>query len=108
MKYIQIHSWFPPEGLRPQDGPLASECLFDVISSSDGTTQLACRSTKTPLSSYLLQIFDKALDEPKYSSMYAQLCKRLSEEAPNFEPPNIPCTFRVLLLNKCRDEFENR
>jgi translation initiation factor 4G len=54
------------------------------------------------------QIFDKALDEPKYSSMYAQLCKRLSEEAPNFEPPNSPCTFRLLLLNKCRTEFENR
>lgn len=56
----------------------------------------------------VFQIFDKALDEPKYSSMYAQLCKRLSEEAPNFEPPNSPCTFRLLLLNKCRTEFENR
>ncbi|XP_022899999.1 eukaryotic translation initiation factor 4 gamma 2 [Onthophagus taurus] len=40
--------------------------------------------------------------------MYAQLCKRLSEEAPNFEPANRPCTFRVLLLNKCKAEFENR
>lgn len=40
--------------------------------------------------------------------MYAQLCKRLSEEVPNFEPPEKPCTFRILLLNKCRAEFENR
>lgn len=47
--------------------------------------------------------------------MYAQLCKRLSDEAPNFEPqkPNIDgvepqSTFRLLLLNKCRLEFENR
>ncbi|XP_074039402.1 N-acetyltransferase 1 [Leptinotarsa decemlineata] len=40
--------------------------------------------------------------------MYAQLCKRLSEEAPNFEPADQPCTFRVLLLNKCKVEFENR
>lgn len=40
--------------------------------------------------------------------MYAQLCKRLSEEAPNFEPPNSPCTFRLLLLNKCKVEFEHR
>lgn len=40
--------------------------------------------------------------------MYAQLCKRLSEEAPNFEKPPNPCTFRKLLLNKCRTEFENR
>lgn len=54
------------------------------------------------------QIFEKALDEPKYSSMYAQLCKRLTEEAPNFDPPTGPCTFRVLLLNKCKTEFENR
>ncbi|XP_019881095.1 eukaryotic translation initiation factor 4 gamma 2 [Aethina tumida] len=40
--------------------------------------------------------------------MYAQLCKRLTEEAPNFEPEGKPCTFRVLLLNKCKLEFENR
>lgn len=31
------------------------------------------------------QIFEKALDEPKYSSMYAQLCHQLCEDAPNFE-----------------------
>ncbi|XP_063223365.1 eukaryotic translation initiation factor 4 gamma 2 isoform X2 [Bacillus rossius redtenbacheri] len=61
------------------------------------------------LKGVILLIFEKALDEPKYSSMYAQLCKRLSEEAPNFEPPSSPCcTFRLLLLNKCRAEFENR
>lgn len=51
---------------------------------------------------YLLQIFEKALDEPKYCSMYAQLCRRLSEEAPNFDPPDGPCTFNRLLLNKCQ------
>lgn len=56
---------------------------------------------------FFLQIFDKALDEPKYSSMYAQLCKRLTEEAPNFEASG-PCTFRIHLLNQCRAEFENR
>lgn len=36
----------------------------------------------------VLQIFEKALEEPKYSSLYAQLCRRLCEDAPNFEPPN--------------------
>lgn len=56
----------------------------------------------------ILLIFEKALDEPKYSSMYAQLCRRLSEDAPNLEPPGQPCTFNLLLLNKCRTEFENR
>ena len=34
-----------------------------------------------------IKVFEKALDEPKYSSMYAQLCLRLSEEAPNFDGP---------------------
>ena len=70
----------------------------------------------TILKGVIILIFEKALDEPKYSSMYAQLCKRLSEEAPNFEPnytngssnPNAISTFRQLLLNKCRVEFENR
>ena len=36
----------------------------------------------------IVLIFEKALDEPKYSSMYAQLCKRLAEHAPNFESPD--------------------
>lgn len=63
----------------------------------------------------IFQIFEKALDEPKYSSMYARLCKQLSDEAANFEPRKPidesqkgQSTFRVLLLNKCKDEFENR
>lgn len=60
------------------------------------------------LKGVIFLIFEKALDEPKYSPMYAQLCKRLSEEAPNFEPSENPCTFRVLLLNKCKSEFEKR
>lgn len=33
------------------------------------------------------QIYEKALDEPKYSSLYAQLCLRFSEHAPNFDDP---------------------
>ncbi|XP_058788831.1 LOW QUALITY PROTEIN: eukaryotic translation initiation factor 4 gamma 2 [Phymastichus coffea] len=37
------------------------------------------------LKGVIFLIFEKALDEPKYSSMYAQLCKRLSEESANFE-----------------------
>lgn len=65
--------------------------------------------TNTILHGVILLIFEKALDEPKYSSMYAQLCHQLCEDAPNFEASssNIS-TFRRLLLNKCQDEFENR
>lgn len=66
------------------------------------------------LKGVILLIFDKALDEPKYSSMYALLCRKLCEEAPNFDPPSTNTgshnnnTFRRLLLAKCQDEFENR
>lgn len=61
------------------------------------------------LKGIILLIFEKALDEPKYSSLYARLCHRLCEDAPNFEPPTSGITtFRRLLLNKCQDEFENR
>lgn len=38
--------------------------------------------------SHLTQIVDKALEEPKYSSLYAQLCLRLAEDAPNFDGPS--------------------
>ncbi|KAH8401339.1 hypothetical protein KR009_004655 [Drosophila setifemur] len=43
--------------------------------------------------------------------MYAQLCKRLSEEAPSFDKeqqPNNSCTFLRLLIAVCRDKFNNR
>lgn len=35
-----------------------------------------------------VQIFEKALEEPKYSKLYAQLCHRLCEDVPNFETPS--------------------
>lgn len=38
--------------------------------------------------SFSFKIVDKALEEPKYSQLYAQLCLRLSEDAPNFEDPS--------------------
>lgn len=61
------------------------------------------------LKGIILLIFEKALDEKAYSSLYAQLCHRLCEDAPNFEPADSNITtFRRLLLNKCQDEFENR
>ncbi|XP_042900691.1 eukaryotic translation initiation factor 4 gamma 2 [Parasteatoda tepidariorum] len=46
--------------------------------------------------------------------MYALLCRKLCEEAPNFDLPSNNTgshnsnTFRRLLLAKCQDEFENR
>jgi len=62
------------------------------------------------LKGVILLIFEKALQEPKYVCMYAQLCKKLSKKVPNFDKPtpDNTTTFRRLLLNKCQDEFENR
>ncbi|VVC30529.1 Hypothetical protein CINCED_3A005143 [Cinara cedri] len=40
--------------------------------------------------------------------MYAQLCKRLSDEASNFLIDQDPNTFRELLLKRCKVEFDNR
>ena len=37
-------------------------------------------------------MFEKALDEPNYGSMYAQLCLRLNSTSPNFEEPTSQTT----------------
>lgn len=55
---------------------------------------------------YLL--FDKALKDLKYSSLYAKLCQILSEKVPNFETEPGPNTFCKFLISKCEDEFERR
>uniref|UniRef100_A0A3B3Z130 Eukaryotic translation initiation factor 4 gamma 2 n=1 Tax=Poecilia mexicana TaxID=48701 RepID=A0A3B3Z130_9TELE len=44
--------------------------------------------SKLVLKGVVLLIVDKALEEPKYSQLYAQLCLRLAEDAPNFEGPS--------------------
>ncbi|NP_001089019.1 eIF4G-related protein NAT1 [Xenopus laevis] len=72
--------------------------------------------SKLILKGVILLIVDKALEEPKYSSLYAQLCLRLAEDAPNFDGPSADgppgqkqsTTFRRLLISKLQDEFENR
>ncbi|KAL4648902.1 eukaryotic translation initiation factor 4 gamma 2-like, partial [Arapaima gigas] len=72
--------------------------------------------SKLVLKGIILLIVDKALEEPKYSSLYAQLCLRLAEDAPNFDGPSPEVqapqkqstTFRRLLISKLQDEFENR
>ena len=57
----------------------------------------------------IILLFEKALDEPHYSSLYAETCVKLNAEAPNFEEPGSRgTTFRKLLLKKCQEEFENR
>lgn len=54
-------------------------------------------------------IFEKALDEPKYSSMYAQLCRRISKEGSTLETEgDSRYTFETLLIRVCQDKFVNR
>lgn len=59
------------------------------------------------LKGVILLLFEKALDEPKYSAMYAQLCRRLCEEIRSADQPE-PCPFRNVLLSSCRAQFVNR
>lgn len=114
--------WVPPS-LRPQHG-LTEEARIDSIfrkvrgilnkltpekfqKLSDELLKLDLNSSKI-LNGVILLIFDKALDEPKYSSMYAQLCKRIEKELETDIDKNKSSTFLQILLNVCRDKFENR
>ncbi|KAI4378040.1 hypothetical protein MLD38_015581 [Melastoma candidum] len=60
----------------------------------------------TTLDGLISQIFDKALMEPTFCEMYADLCRHLSQELPDFSDDDEKITFRRLLLNKCQEEFE--
>lgn len=65
------------------------------------------------LQDVIFVLFEKALKEPHFSGLYANVCKVLCEKAPNFEQPDLRGrtegnTFRNLLLKNCQREFENR
>lgn len=54
-------------------------------------------------------VFDKAVLEPTFCSMYAEMCVYLSKALPEFpsdEADGKPVTFRRILLNSCQEEFE--
>ena len=55
-------------------------------------------------------VFEKAILEQHFCSMYADLCKKLSEAYPSFtvveDGRNVTQTFKRLLLNMCQKEFE--
>ncbi|XP_039131466.1 eukaryotic translation initiation factor [Dioscorea cayenensis subsp. rotundata] len=54
-------------------------------------------------------IFDKAVLEPTFCPMYAQLCSDLNEKLPSFpaeEPGGKDITFKRVLLNICQEAFE--
>lgn len=54
-------------------------------------------------------IHDKAVLEPRFCSMYAQLCSYLNANLPPFpsdEPGGKEITFEQVLLNTCQEAFE--
>jgi translation initiation factor 4G len=54
-------------------------------------------------------IFEKAVLEPTFCPMYAQLCFDLNEKLPSFpseEPGGKEITFKRVLLNNCQEAFE--
>ncbi|KAJ0523681.1 putative MIF4G-like, type 3, MIF4G-like domain superfamily protein [Helianthus annuus] len=54
-------------------------------------------------------IFDKAVLEPTFCPMYAQLCSDLNTKLPPFpsdEPDGKDITFKRVLLNNCQEAFE--
>eukprot|EP00005_Dracoamoeba_jomungandri_P002990 CAMPEP_0174257474 /NCGR_PEP_ID=MMETSP0439-20130205/6602_1 /TAXON_ID=0 /ORGANISM="Stereomyxa ramosa, Strain Chinc5" /LENGTH=893 /DNA_ID=CAMNT_0015340569 /DNA_START=29 /DNA_END=2710 /DNA_ORIENTATION=+ len=58
----------------------------------------------------IAELFDKALREPQFSKMYAELCQRMQRKCKSYPSGSggDKQTFRRLLLNKCQEEFENK
>ncbi|XP_035268427.1 eukaryotic translation initiation factor 4 gamma 1-like [Anguilla anguilla] len=52
-------------------------------------------------------VFEKAVSEPKFSAIYAQLCHSLKEmNVLSNGSPGVTLNFRLVLLNLCRVEFK--
>ena len=66
-------------------------------------------TTAEVLAGSITMLFEKAVAEPMFCSLNAELCLRLSKELPEFPPSGgdtKPMTFRRVLLNTCQEEFE--
>ncbi|KAH7852086.1 hypothetical protein Vadar_020463 [Vaccinium darrowii] len=51
-------------------------------------------------------IFDKAVLDPTFCPLYAQLCSDINEKLPYFLYDDEKITFKRLILNKCQEVFE--
>ncbi|PUZ76515.1 hypothetical protein GQ55_1G297200 [Panicum hallii var. hallii] len=66
-------------------------------------------TTADILKDVITLIFEKAVFEPTFCQMYAQLCFELNESLPSFppeEPGDREITFKRVLLNNCQEAFE--
>eukprot|EP00798_Chlamydomonas_sp_ICE-L_P015224 gene15224-21304_t len=67
-------------------------------------------TTASLLQQTITLVFENAVEQPTFCTMYAELCFELSKELPTFpsmdsESPK-PMAFHQILLNTCQDEFE--
>jgi len=79
---------------------------FDKLSDQIVTIGISSADT---LRSVISLIFDKAVAEPTFCSLYSKLCVKLSMALPEFPPAEgeqRSMTFRRILLNTCQEEFE--
>jgi len=60
------------------------------------------------LEGVISQVFNKAVSEPNFSSMYADLCLRLATACPLFPENKAQRSFRYMLLCKCQAQFETK
>nr|AIZ68195.1 eukaryotic translation initiation factor isoform 4G-1 [Albuca bracteata] len=66
-------------------------------------------TTAEILKDVITLIFDKAVLEPTFCPMYAQLCSDLNEKLPPFPSEELggkEITFKRILLNNCQEAFE--
>nr|CAD1825022.1 unnamed protein product [Ananas comosus var. bracteatus] len=66
-------------------------------------------TTSDILKGVITLIFEKAVFEPTFCPMYAQLCSDLNEKLPSFpaeEAGRKEITFKRILLNNCQEAFE--
>ena len=73
-----------------------------------------CDDGATILKEIVTIVFDKALSEKHFASLYSELCESMDENLPSFkvfskgndgEEVVSETTFKRILLNKCQDEF---
>ncbi|KAL5675614.1 hypothetical protein ACJX0J_011745, partial [Zea mays] len=79
---------------------------FDLLK---GQLMEAGITTADILKDVISLIFEKAVFEPTFCPMYAQLCSDLNEKLPTFpseEPGGKEITFKRVILNNCQEAFE--
>ncbi|CAH0716172.1 unnamed protein product, partial [Brenthis ino] len=79
--------------------PQKFDTLLDKVKSLEITTQ-------SRLEGVIDLVFEKAIDEPKFSEAYAAMCSKLSMlKVPANNAPDQCVNFRALIISKCQNQF---